>query len=384
MTKSIDFCRALGLPALPSYGSDTIAALLWARDVMQKHTSSTYGVQDPKGVDELKKVKIGGVDQWFHIRGRNRNNPVLLYLHGGPGSPMIGDMDAIQRPWEDYFTVVMWDQRQTGKSYYAAGDDSPELSIDIFITDAEEAIEYLRSYLQKDKLFLVGHSWGSVIGIHLANSQADRLYAYIGIGQVVNSLEAEKLTYQRLIHHAKSKGDSDLETKLEDLIRNLESDFPHREKSFVENSTYVRRELSNIAGESLMHHLSWDRAIEMFSLNRLTSPHLDLTDITNALLGDPVAVYRPPYAFTKQFLEIDLPSQVGSSFQIPIFFFTGVHDWQTPVQLSDDWFGAIKAPYKELIHFDESSHAIINEEPGKFLISLVSNVLPFSESANSV
>jgi len=122
MTKPIDLSTALGVPSLPSYSSDSIGALLWAREVLQHHLTNTYAVKDPSGIEELKPIPIGGVDQWLHIRGRHRNNPVLLCLHGGPGFPNIGWMDAVQRPWEDYFTVVQWDQRQTGKSYYPAND----------------------------------------------------------------------------------------------------------------------------------------------------------------------------------------------------------------------------------------------------------------------
>ena len=113
MNKAIDLSAALGIPPLPSHSSDTIGALLWAREVLQQHLTATYAVTDPKGIEELKRVKIGGIDQLLHIRGRNRSNPVLLYLHGGPasGGSWIGTMDAIQRPWEDYFTVVQWNQR---------------------------------------------------------------------------------------------------------------------------------------------------------------------------------------------------------------------------------------------------------------------------------
>ena len=98
MKKTIELSTALGIPPLPSHNPDTITALLWAREVLQKHQTTIYAVQDPKGIEELKPVKIGGVDQWLHIRGRNRNNPVLLCLHGGPGSSNIGFVDAIQRP----------------------------------------------------------------------------------------------------------------------------------------------------------------------------------------------------------------------------------------------------------------------------------------------
>ena len=88
------------------------------------------------------------MDQWLHIRGRNRNNPVLLWLHGGPGSPILGFADAVQRPWEDYFTIVHWDQRQTGKSYYPESDESSPLTVEQFTKDAEELIKYLRDYLK--------------------------------------------------------------------------------------------------------------------------------------------------------------------------------------------------------------------------------------------
>ena len=161
MSKSIDIPTALGLPPLPSSSPDTIAALMWAREVLQQHLTTTYAVTDPKGIEELKPVKIGGVDQWLHIRGRNRNNPVLLWLHGGPGGSIIGcsGEDAILRPWEDYFTVVLWDQRQTGKSYYPEKDETEPLTVQQFIEDTEEVIQYLRNYLDKDKLFVLGASW---------------------------------------------------------------------------------------------------------------------------------------------------------------------------------------------------------------------------------
>ena len=91
-------------------------------------------------------------------------------------------------------------------------------------------------------------------------------------------------------------------------------------------------------------------------------------------------MFRAPYHFTKEFIGIDLPNNVGSTFEVPIFFFSGSHDWVTPVSLSDEWFGQINAPYKELIHFEESSHILISEEPGKVLFALVSKVLPFAQN----
>ena len=374
-----DIPAALGIPPLPSQSPDTIAALLWAREVLQKHLTTTYAVTDPKGIEELKSVTIGGVEQWLHIRGRNRNNPVLLYLHGGPGNPMLGFMDAIQRPWEDYFTVVQWDQRQTGKSYYPADDDNRPLTVNQFIEDTEEVIQYLRDYLKKDKLFILGHSWGSMLGMHMVKRHPGWLYAYIGVGQVVTMREGERLLYERLLNHAKKQKNEQSIAKLESIIPSLVANYPEAEKSWVENNGYVRTELSRLAGETLMHHVSWDDVFKVWDFDRLISPHLTLTDLSNSILGDEVGVIRSPYLLTRDFMNIDLPNDVGSTFDVPIFFFTGVHDWQTPHVLSDKWFDQIKAPYKEVIHFEESSHVIVNEEPGKVLMALVNKVLPCAQ-----
>lgn len=371
----------LGLPALPSHSPDTIAALLWAREVLQKHLTMSYAVQDKKGIDELKRVKIGGVDQWLHIRGRNRNNPVLLFLHGGPGGSVIGCMDSIQRPWEDYFTVVQWDQRSTGKSYYPADDENNPLSLDRFITDTEEVIQYLRRHFNQEKLFVLGHSWGSALGMYMVKRHPEWLHAYIGLGQLVNFVEGEKILYQRLQSYANKQNETEVIRKLEAISPLLEAESPAREKSIGENAQFVRRELSRLAGETLMRHLSYEDSLRTFGLNNLLSPHLSVEDLINATIAykDPVA--RSPYTgFTKEYVDIDLPENIGSSFEVPIFFFSGRHDFQVPVTLSDQWFDEIEAPHKELIHFEESSHVIMNEEPGKFLLALVNQVLPFARS----
>lgn len=377
MTKKNEF-PALGLPPLPSHSSESIAALLWAREVLQKHLTTSYAVKDPLGIEELKPVKIGGVDQWLHIRGRKRSNPVLLCLHGGPGFPSIGWMDAIQRPWEDYFTVVQWDQRQTGKSYYPADDNNTPLTIQQLIDDTEQVIQYLCDYLEKDKLFLLGSSWGSVLGMHMVKRHPDWLHAYIGVGQIVNWMEGERVLYNRLLDHAKEQKEDQVIAKLESIAPYPDPDFP--EKSFVDNTLFVRTELSRLAGEALMHHSSVDDAINMLNFDRAISPHLTLTDLSNALVGDEVALFRAPYTLTKELMEFDLAKQLGSSFKAPIFFFTGSHEWHIPRLLSDKWFSQIDAPYKELIHFEESCHVVVNEEPGKVLVALVNKVLPFAQS----
>lgn len=371
----------LGLPALPSQSSEAIAALIWAREVLQNHLSSAYRVRNSNGIEELKDISIGGVKQWIHIRGRNRSNPILLYLHGGPGESMIGNMDMTQRPWEDYFTVVQWDQRQAGKSYYPADDQHNPLTLQQHIEDAEALISYLRDYLKQEKLFLLGHSWGSVLGMHLVKRHPDWLYAYIGVGQVVNMAEGEYALYQRILHHAHKANEAEVIARLKDIppLRDMEP--ARRAEVFVENCTWARQQLSRLAGEIGMHHMPVADVIEMFNLDRLISPHITATDLWNGITGDLPAVVRPPYTnMAKEFMDVDLPQQIGCSFDIPVVFFSGRHDYQTPVTLSDQWFNDISAPDKALIHFEESSHMIVNEEPGRVLNALVNQVLPYAQS----
>ena len=364
----------LGIPPLPSHSPDTIAALLWARETLQAHQTRTYAVQNPEGIEELKAVKIGGVDQWLHIRSRNRNNPVLLFLHGGPGGGMIGFMDAWQRGWEDYFTVVQWDQRQTGKSYYPADDENAPLTIEQFVDDTEEVIQYLRGYLEKDKLLLVGASWGTVLGTYMAKRRPEWLHAYVAVGQVVKAMDNERAMYDRALGHAKAQNKDTLVTQLESIAPYPNPDCPA--ESFLEHFIFVRREMAGLAGESLAHHLSWEDFVTMWSFSNSISPHLTLSDLSHSVLGNENALTRDP-AFALQFISIDLPQQVGSSFDVPVFFFTGAHDWQTPVSLSDQWFSEISAPHKELIHFEDSAHTVFTEQPGKFLVALVNKVLPY-------
>ncbi|MGC1107761.1 MAG: alpha/beta hydrolase, partial [Candidatus Acidiferrales bacterium] len=161
----------------------------------------------PGGFNELKTVEIGGIPQWISVRGNNPANPILLFIHGGPGSPMMPESWTFQRPWEDFFTVVQWDQRDAGKTFSAAKRQPDEsMTIDEMQADAEQLIELLRRTYGKKKIFLMGHSWGSILGLKVAQHRPDLLYAYIGVGQVVNGERNEVVGYQQTLAQAEAVG----------------------------------------------------------------------------------------------------------------------------------------------------------------------------------
>jgi pimeloyl-ACP methyl ester carboxylesterase len=140
-------------------------------------------------------VRIGGIDQWIQIRGEDRNNPIMLRVHGGPGAtwtPLI----TLFLPWEKEFTVVQWDQRGAGKTLEATGDSVAEsMSVDRMTQDGIELTEFLRNHLHKNKIILLGHSWGSILGIHMVKQRSDLFSAYVGTGQVANLQKSIEIGY---------------------------------------------------------------------------------------------------------------------------------------------------------------------------------------------
>lgn len=160
----------------------------------------------PNGVDETFEVTLGGARQLVNVRGADRTNPILIYVHGGPGAVDMPIAWSFQRPWEDFFTVVEWDQRGAGRSYLLNDPETlgPTLKPDRYRDDAIELIELLRQRYHQPKVFLLGHSWGSVIGLSVAAKRPDLLYAYLGMGQVIDFRENEPVGYEWTLARARA------------------------------------------------------------------------------------------------------------------------------------------------------------------------------------
>src|ERR1700737_4822434 len=162
------------------------------RAYRQHLSAGALAIRSPNGIQEGMYVKIGGIDQWIQIRGEDRDNPVILFVHGGPGGSTI-PMSSGWQPWEKYFTIVQWDQRGTGRTYGETGDvTAPTMTLERMIQDGIELEEYLRTHFPKDKIVLVGHSWGSFLGTHIVKQRPDLFHAYVGTGQVIGRATFEK------------------------------------------------------------------------------------------------------------------------------------------------------------------------------------------------
>jgi len=177
-------------------------ALSW-RAWRQHQISQAMIIRSENGIDERRFVRIGGIEQWITIRGQNRENPAILILHGGPGAP-TSPLPQHFLPWEREFTVVQWDQRGGGKSY-SSNHAAP--SIELMIQDALEVSGYVRNRLHKNKITLLGHSWGSVLGVHVAKTRPDLFDAYVGTGQIVNMERNEVVAYAGVLAKARALAD---------------------------------------------------------------------------------------------------------------------------------------------------------------------------------
>lgn len=350
-----------------------IAALLWGRKIMQRYFTNLYAVRNPNGIEELCSVTIGGVEQWFHIRGQNKNNPILLFIHGGPGWTHIGWYDAIQRPWENYFSVVQWDQRQTGKSYQSMTKIGHTISHGQYLSDAEEMIRHIRERYNQKKIFLMATSYGSYLGMHMAKKHPDWLYAYIGVGQVVKMKDHISVEYDLLMDYAKKN-------KMTALVEKLNAMQPYPDPENIAKSFYGNAKML-MDEESLIGKAYPDGMDTLFSIaaiSKCLSPLYNLRDIYNSKFGQ---IHDFNHPFAQEFMEYDLPKELGEKFDVPIIFLTGSHDYHVAYSLTDSWFQKIDAPYKQQVWFKDSAHVPFQTEPAEFVIALKEKVLPLALSA---
>lgn len=313
-------------------------------------------IVSPNGIQESYTVKIGGIPQWLYVRGQNKDNPVILFIHGGPASPLSPVMWMFQRPIEEYYTVVNWDQRASGRTFLAVPPDSiaNTIKIDTYVDDALEVAAYVKERYHTTKIILMGHSWGTIIGMKAALKRPDLFYAYIGIGQVINTRDNERLSVEFAISEAtKFKNDTAL-AELKAI-----SPYPGDKPITRERIITARKWAQYYGGLSAYRHESM-----YFFDGPLLSPEYDKKDVTAIDEGNMFTLWR----VLPEFLEVDL--KPVKKFPIPVFMFMGRHDYTTPSTPTAAWLNALNAPVKKGVWFENSSHMIPFEEPGKMLIEL--------------
>jgi metal-dependent hydrolase (beta-lactamase superfamily II)/pimeloyl-ACP methyl ester carboxylesterase len=326
-----------------------LAALVFLLYVTRSRTPSIRGDYFkiiPESVASLEQVEIGGWNQTILIRGKDTSNPILLFLHGGPGMPMMYLSHEFQKPLEERFIVVHWDQRGAGKSY---SKDVPvgSMHVEQFLSDTRELIQMLKERFGKEKIFLVGHSWGSYLGMLVVDRNPELFYAFVGMGQVVDTEQGYDITDRFLQKRAKQMG---------------------RFKALQEITTkgdQVREKWLFKFGFELYGKKSW----MPFVWTGLFSPEYGLFDIPKIPRGSSFSSMHMKY----NAIEGELLDEI-TEVDVPVYFFTGRYDLVTPYQLVEQYHEKIKAPKKKLVWFENSAHFPFFEEPGRFTEEML-NVL---------
>jgi len=325
---------------------------------LRNRNAQEYAISSPKGIDESQFVTIGGIDQWITIRGWDRDNPVLLFLHGGPGDVTNPWTFALFAPWEKQFTVVQWDQRGAGRTLRKSGPAvAATITVDRMVQDGIELTEHLRKHLGKEKIIVVAHSFGSILGVRMARARPDLFYAYVGTGQVADATKNYFVAYDALLKKAKAGN--------QQAFDELSRVGPPPYASQPPGGGYaVQRKWAN-AFEGADEFLYGTIGLA------LVAPGNSVRDINDSADGQMLSGDR----LVPQTKSIG-PADLGLEFSIPIFVFQGEEDFTTPTALAQHYLESIKAPRKAFVSISGGGHFAVFMRSDQFLKELVARVRP--------
>lgn len=315
------------------------------------------------GIDEYFSLNINGHDQWLRIRGENAANPIILYLHGGPGGSQVPSYRYFQLEWEKSYTMVHWEQRGAGRSY-CNNLKMETLTVTQLVADARSVIDYLSKRFGRQDIVLLGHSWGTFLGIHVLQTRPAAISSYVGVGQIANQVNAEQRMFEFALSEAVSRGDGVNAA----LLRKLQ-DYPlqhnsHRDVAFV-------RQMASRYGYLGSNSMDVAR-----TYNRLMhTPEYGLIDIYRFLKGTLVSsATLGKEMFTSSKMQ---PSELTVELEIPIFFLSGQRDHFTPADLADKFLESIDAPVKKHVIFESCGHYPNEDEPERFIQTVRALTTPF-------
>ena len=343
----------------------TVVCGLSYRWYAQYRISNERSIRVPPGIDTLEAVRIGGIEQWIHVRGENTSNPILLFIHGGPGQAFIPMAGLFQGPWEKHFTVVQWDQRGAGKTY-AANDRELQrrtMTVAQMQQDTVDVVDHLRHRFKRDKILVMGASWGSMLGLWLAHEHPDIVEAYVGVAQTVKTELADRVAYADALEVARRQGNAKAIADLESVAPDPASAVDLRKGSI--RQTWQAELLGPPPGPT--QFLNMRRLL----LTLWSAPEYSLADVYGFTRGQMFSLE----VMIPQIGKVDL-TRMGREFRVPVFFFQGRRDPYCRPSLIEEYAQTISAPRHELVWFEQAGHFPFFEEQQRFSEELTKRLLP--------
>ena len=311
----------------------------------------------PGSIATLEQVELNGSRQWVSIRGHDVDNPVLLFLAGGPGGSQLTTARHALAELEQHFVVVNWEQPGAGKSYNAV--DRATLTPERYVSDGHALVLYLRERFGVEKVYVLGESWGSALGIMLVQRYPELFHAHVGTAQMVDFLETDRVDYEFALEWAKERGDTRKVAQLEAQgpPPYYGDDVAWQQVNYLKDTYAYMNQDPNV--------------ITNFNTPRdLASPEYGLLDKVNWVRG-PLTTLGVVY---QQLWDVDFRTQ-APRLEVPVYFLIGRHDANVPAYLIEEYYALLDAPHKELIWFEHSGHSPWISETDKFVDVVVERVL---------
>lgn len=321
--------------------------------------SNNYKIDLSKGIQEDIYVEIGGINQFMQIRGNDKDTPVVLWLHGGPGFPLTYMNYYYQQNLENDFTMVCLEQRGSGRTYYENGN-SANATIDILLSDLDEVVEYLKERFNKDKVIIMAQSWGTIIGMKYLEKHPENVSAYLGIGQVTQFARGKIYSAEKASQAARNQGKAQEAEKLMELSGSF---------SDVENIDNINiKELEEMILTS-GKYLKADGEMSAFKqiTTALSSPHMNINDAkwfmfasgTKNIISTQSKLMDYMY-FGFNINDVELPDSV------PLYFIQGDCDYITPTDMVRKYYDSIDIHSKNMVIIENTGHTPFLDNPESF------------------
>ena len=313
-------------------------ALLALMVALSQVTAFTPAIEGPDPIAELRPITVNGRAEWLSLRGQDRSKPVLLFLSGGPGGSQLVTARHCFADLERDYVVVTWEQPGAAKSYSAI---SPEdITLDTYLSDGAAVTDLLRSEFGQDRIYLMGESWGSALGLMMARDHPEHYRAFIGTGQMVDFLETDRIDYQTALDDARASGNQKLVGQLE-----KQGPPPYESGTALKTAAFLSP-LNGLSARSGQLHSA------VFStMDGVYGVEYGLLDKVRFFWG----LLRVLDTFYADLYPIDL-RQSAAEQQIPIHIFHGRYDYNAPAGLAEDYYARLSAPSKSLVYFEHSAH----------------------------
>ena len=332
--------------------------------LVQGRVSGADGKPIPGSIAELATVHVGGTDQAVMIRAADPDKPVLLYLSGGPGQSDLALARVLSAPWTNDFVFVDWDQRGNGKSY-AAFEPASTMTVDQAVSDTIEVTDYLRARFGEKKIYLMGESWGTILGVLAVQKRPDLYYAWIGSGQMVDVAETDRRVYADLVAYAQRIGDTALLAKLHEIGVPPYRDIPWANSNLLAWYEYLYPEYTPSEGYRARGAAS---GLDPFGILGSEYTFIEKTNVLRGLLDTFAVVYPQLYGID---FRRDVP-RVG----VPVYILDGAAELKGRRDLAIEWFDGLQAPAKRRVTFTGAAHTVGFEQADEVLRLLNETIVP--------